>query len=83
MVKVIMISQSSELYRILEQYIEQINDMTNKKYTLNWLDEFEEWDNSLNNIHYDIYLIDENILPPLTLEYIDNIKQKNNFAPIR
>ena len=82
MVKVIMISQSSELYRILEEYIEQINNITSRKYTLNWLDEFEAWENSLNNIHYDIYLIDENILPSLTQENIDNIKQKNNFAPI-
>ncbi len=81
-IKVILISPSLEIYHTLEDYLEQINSTISKKYTLNWLNDFEEWERKSNIIKQDIYLIDKNILPSLTQESIKNIQQKNNIAPI-
>ncbi len=81
-IKVILISPSLEIYHTLEDYLEQINSSTSKKYTLNWLDNSEEWEKKSNIVQPDIYLIDQNILPSLTQESIKKIKQKTNFAPI-
>ncbi len=81
-IKVILISPSLEIYHTLEDYLEQINSTISKKYTLNWLNDFEEWERKSNIVKQDIYLIDKNILPSLTQESIKKIQQKNNIAPI-
>ena len=80
--KVIVISQSSEIYLTIEDYLEQINKTNKKKYVLNWLNDFEEWERESNIVKHDIYLIDKNILPSLTQENIKKIQEENNIAPI-
>ncbi|MDJ0650224.1 MAG: PAS domain S-box protein, partial [Xenococcaceae cyanobacterium MO_188.B19] len=81
-IKVALISQSSKINHTVEDYLEQINNNSNIKYALNWFDDFETWINQSHNSQYNIYLIDEYVLPPITAEIIIPIQHKNNFAPI-
>ena len=81
-IKVVLISQSSKIHHTLEDYLQQINNNNNIKYTLNWFDDFEIWFNESHNLQYDIYLIDQYVLPFISEEIIIQIRGKNNFSPI-
>ena len=81
-IKVALISQSSKINHTVEDYLEQTNNNSNVKYTLNWFDDFETWINQSHNSQYNIYLIDEYVLLPITKEIIIHIQHTNNFAPI-
>ena len=81
-IRVILISRSAEIYQILEKYLLQINQITSNKYLLNWLDELEKWQTTLNTTKHDVYLIDENIGESLTQKVINNIQDINKLIPI-
>ena len=81
-IKVALISQFSKINHTVENYLGQINNHNNIKYTINWVSDFETWIDQSHNSQYHIYLIDEYVLPPISEQVIIHIQHKNNFAPI-
>ncbi|MDJ0679599.1 MAG: PAS domain S-box protein [Xenococcaceae cyanobacterium MO_167.B52] len=81
-IKVALISQFSKINHTVENYLGQINNHNNTKYTINWVSDFETWIDQFHNSQYHIYLIDEYVLLPISEQIIIHIQHKNNFAPI-